>query len=189
MRPSLLSLQDPFASNRRKMVFLVFVLICLSPVLVTGQTTITGKITDAQTLEPLAFANVVFKGAPYGAVTEFDGSYMLSGKTKSDTIIVVLIGYESKRVGIIQDASQVIDVHLHPSSFTLEEITVTPGENPAHILLRKVWKNNAFNTIEKLSAYHYENYSRSTVFLRKFSYEPDEERLIKPFSKNLMNLQ
>ena len=165
------------------MVFLVFMLIFLSPVLVLGQTTVTGKVTDAQTLEPIAFANVVFKGATYGAVTEFDGSYTLTGKTKSDSMIVLLIGYESKTVGIKPDTVQELDIQLHPSMFTLEEITVTPGENPAHILLRKVWKNNESNTIEKLSAYQYENYSRSTVFLRKFSYEPDEERFFNPFSK------
>jgi hypothetical protein len=165
------------------MLLLVFLLICLSPVLCTGQTVVTGKVTDAQTLEPIAFANVVFKGAAYGAVTEFDGSYILTGRTKSDSIIVVLIGYETKTVVIKPDTLQVIDVQLHPSMYTLEEVTVTPGENPAHILLRKVWKNNAFNNIEKLSAYQYENYSRSTVFLRKFSYKPDEERHIKPLSR------
>jgi Family of unknown function (DUF5686)/CarboxypepD_reg-like domain len=165
------------------MFLLVFILICFSPVVTTGQTTLTGKVTDAQTLEPLAFANVVFKGANNGAVTEFDGSYTLTGKPKEDSIIVVLIGYESKTIRIKRDTVQVIDVQLHPSMFTLEEITVTPGENPAHILLRKVWKNNASNNIEKLSAYQYENYSRSTVFLRKFSYKPDEERTFNPFSK------
>ena len=71
----------------------------VSPFVWTGQTVVTGKVTDAQTLEPIAFANVVFKGATYGAVTEFDGSYTLTGRTKSDSIIIVLIGYETKTIG------------------------------------------------------------------------------------------
>jgi hypothetical protein len=174
---------DQNIQNCRRITLLIFLILCAGSAFVTGQTIVKGTITDAQTLEPLAFANVVFKGATYGAVSEFDGSYTLTGKTKSDSIIVVLIGYESKRIRILPDTLQVIDIQLHPSVFTLKEVTVTPGENPAHILLRKVWKNNANNNIEKLSSYQYENYSRSTVFLRKFSYKPDEERNIKPFSK------
>jgi hypothetical protein len=174
---------DQNISNHGKAFLLVFLQYCFCSAFIAGQTVVTGKVTDAQTLEPIAFANVVFKGAIYGTVTEFDGSYTLTGRTKSDSIIIVLIGYKTKTVGMIPDTVQVIDIQLHPSLYTLEEVTVTPGENPAHVLLRKVWKNNEINHIAKLSAYQYENYSRSTVFMRKFNYKPDEERLIKPLSK------
>ncbi|MCX6335216.1 MAG: DUF5686 family protein [Bacteroidia bacterium] len=37
--------------------------------------------------------------------------------------------------------------------------------------------------MEKLSAYQYENYSRSTVFLRKFGNRSDEERNLRPYAK------
>lgn len=168
---------------RREFLLLILVLNHISLFFLTGQTVVTGKVTDAQTLEPVAFANILFKGTNIADITEFDGSYTLAAKTKSDSIIIVIVGYETRTLAIQPDTVQVVDIQLHPALYTLEEVTVTPGENPAHALLRKVWKNNAANHIEKLSAYQYENYSRSTVYLRKFSYESDEERIIKPFSK------
>ena len=172
-----------FAIIRSKLLVLVLCLNPFSSAFVPAQTIVKGKVTDIQTFEPVVFANVVFQGSGIGSVTDFDGSYTLTGKTISDSIIIVIVGYETKTIGIRPDIFQLVNVQLHPSLYALEEITVTPGENPAHILLRNVWKNNASNNIEKLSAYQYENYSRSTVFLRKFSYKPDDQRLFKPFSK------
>ena len=42
---------------------------------------ITGKITDAQTNEPIAFANVSLKGKNIGTVTDFEGKYVLSASS------------------------------------------------------------------------------------------------------------
>jgi hypothetical protein len=162
------------------LVLMTGLMICTP---VEAQTIVRGKVTDAQTHEPVAFANVIFKGATAGAVADFDGNFCLSGKTKSDSILVLLVGYETKTIGIRPDTVQFIEIQMHPSVYALEEITVTPGENPAHVLLRNVWKNNPMNNIGKLSAFQYENYSRSTVFLRKFGYKSDEERRIKLVSK------
>jgi hypothetical protein len=144
---------------------------------------VKGKVTDAQTFEPVSFANVILKGTVIGVKTEFNGNFTLSGTTKSDSISVSFIGYDTKTIAIHRDTVQVIDIQLHPALYTLQEVKVRPGENPAHTILKKVWKNNERNNIEKLSSYQYENYSRSTVYLRKFSNKPDEERTFKPFLK------
>jgi len=152
-------------------------------IFLAGQTVVNGKVTDAQTFEPVVFADIVFKGTSIGTFTEFSGNYSLSGATKSDSIVISFIGYNTRTIGIRLDTIQTIDVQLYPAMYALQEINVTPGENPAHILLRKVWKNRNTNNIEKLSAYQYENYSRSTVFLRKFSYRGDDDKGFSPFSK------
>lgn len=166
-----------------KIIFLVCILTQISFVFLEGQTVVQGKVTDAQTFEPVVFANVIFKGTVIGVKTDFAGNFTLSGKTLGDSVSVSFIGYETKTVGIRPGTVQTIDIQLHPALYTLQEVKITPGENPAHILLRKVWKNSEKNNIEKLTSYQYENYSRSTVYLRKFSNKPDEERTFKPFSK------
>lgn len=153
---------------RLKIKALACFTIQLFPILVNAQTTVKGKITDAGTFEPVIFANVVFKGTTIGVKTDFEGNYILTANTSSDSIIVSFIGYETKVAGIKKDVSQDLDIQLHPALYTLGEIRITPGENPAHIILRKVWEHSDSNSIEKLAAYQYENYSRSTVFLRKF---------------------
>lgn len=152
-------------------------------VLLSGQTVVTGKVTDDQTFEPVLFANVIFKGTTFGTKTEFNGNFTLSANTTSDSIVVSFIGYDTRIIGIKHDSIQTLDIHLHPALYILHEVRVTPGENRAEILLRKVWKNKDLNGTDRLSGYQYENYSRSAVFLRKFSDKPDEKRKFRPLSK------
>ncbi len=141
--------------------------------MVYGQTMVRGKVTDAATFEPVIFANIIFKGTTIGVKTDFEGYFILAGTTVSDSIVISFIGYETSTIGIKQGISQNLDIKLHPALYALREIRISPGENPAHLLLRKVWDHSEFNSIEKLSAYQYENYSRSTVFLRKFGSNSD----------------
>jgi len=170
-------------TSRQKAFLLGLLISQISYLFLEAQTVINGKVTDAQTFESVVFANIIFKGTTIGVITDFDGNYSLAGNMESDSIEVSFIGYDSKTIEIKPDTIQIIDVQLHPAIYALDEVKVTPGENRAHILLRKVWKNSENNSIEKLSAYQYENYSRSTVFLRKFSNKPDSEKALKPFSK------
>ena len=166
-----------------KSCILVFLLAQIFAVFISGQTRVIGKVADFQTFEPVAFANIIFKGTTIGVITNFDGSYSLSGNTNSDSIVISFIGYETLTIGIKHDTTQTIDIQFHPDLFALKEVKITPGESPSHIILRKFWKNRELNSLESLSAYQYENYSRSTVFLRKFNNKPDSLRSVKFLSK------
>ncbi|MBL7790998.1 MAG: carboxypeptidase-like regulatory domain-containing protein, partial [Saprospiraceae bacterium] len=43
-----------------------------------AQRTITGKVTDESTKEPLIGANILVVGTSTGTITDFDGSYSLT---------------------------------------------------------------------------------------------------------------
>lgn len=45
---------------------------------ISQQTIIKGKVTDATTLEPIAFANVFFKSSTTGTITDFEGFFELT---------------------------------------------------------------------------------------------------------------
>jgi hypothetical protein len=162
---------------------LAFFLTQLFAEFISAQTTVKGRITDASTFEPVIFANVIFKGTAIGVKTDFEGNYTLSATTSSDSIVISFIGYETRIAGIRKGISQNLDIQLHPALYTLGEVRIKPGENPAHLLLRKVWEHSDSNSIEKLSAYQYENYSRSTLFLRKFGNKAEEERSLRLFAR------
>lgn len=176
-------MRSEFLITRSKKLVLVFLLFQYFSASICGQTIVKGKVSDAATFEPVVFANVVFKGTAIGVKTDFDGNFTLAATTTSDSITISFIGYETRTVGIEHGISQVLDIQLHPALYTLDEVRITPGENPAHILLRKVWDHSEANSIDKLSAYQYENYSRSTVYLRKFGSRSDEERRIRLYAK------
>lgn len=133
-----------------------------------SQTTVEGRVTDAETFEPVVFANVILKGTSTGARTDFDGRFRITSASGSDSIVVSFIGYQTRSVAIRRDIAQVLEIQLHPALYSLNEVRVKPGENPAHQLLRKMWNNLETNSVRKLSSYSYENYSRSTLYLRKF---------------------
>ncbi len=133
----------------------------------SGQTRIKGRITDDQTSEPVAFADIIFKGTTTGVKSGFDGTFSISGKTSVDSLIVSFIGYERKTIAIIPGTDSVINVQLHPAVYALQEVKILPGENPAHILLRKFWGSRDRNGINNLSSYQYENYSKTLIYLRK----------------------
>lgn len=170
------------AQNKQAILMVILIHAFLSG---TGaQTIVTGKVTDVQTFEPVFFADVIFRGTTTGTNTAFDGTFILKGKTESDSITVSFIGYESKTIAIVRGIEQVVNIQLHPATYSIGEVTVRPGENPAITLLKKVWKNIPFNHIAKLEAYRYVNYSRSSLFVRKTGYyRKNDSRFIKPFSK------
>ncbi len=140
-----------------------------------AQTTVEGRVTDAETFEPVVFANVILKGTSSGARTDFDGRFRITSAAGSDSIVISFIGYLTRSFAIRPGVSQVIDIQLHPALYSLDEVRVKPGENPAHQLLRKMWNNVESNSIRKLSSYSYDNYSRSTLYLRKFRNREVEE--------------
>jgi TonB-linked SusC/RagA family outer membrane protein len=89
--------------------------------------TITGKVTDAKTGEPLAVAGVVVQGTQIGTMTANDGSYRLANvPLGTKTLIARRIGYspETKSVNLTAGANT-LDFALNASATELEAIVVT----------------------------------------------------------------
>ena len=171
----------PSINALKKSLPAMLIPFCL-PVVLAAQTVVKGRVTDSETFEPVVFANVIFKGTSIGAKTDFDGRFNISTSSSGDSIVVSFIGYDNKTIGIKPGIQQELDIQLHPALYSLNEVLVRPGENPAHVLLRKVWKNSEVNNTEKLASYNYTNYSRSTVYIRKFGDKSDDERRLRIFA-------
>ena len=110
----------------KKRLFLI--LLVLGTVLpsVLAQTTLTGRITDARTREPLAGATLVPKSSKeVGTVTNHDGHFLLHTKQQLPlTLIVQFIGYRPQEVDVY-DASEEIDIQLVEVPNYLSEVVVT----------------------------------------------------------------
>jgi TonB-linked SusC/RagA family outer membrane protein len=90
--------------------------------------TISGKVTDAQTGNPLAVANVVVQGTQLGAVTADDGTYRIAHvPLGAQTVVVRRISYAPDRrmVTLVEGATATVDFALKPSATELEAIVVT----------------------------------------------------------------
>src|SRR5262245_33627632 len=99
------------------------------------QTIIKGKITDANSGDPIPYVNVIYKGTSVGTTTDFDGNYLIKTATPGDTLVVSYIGYKPKKKVAVKGISQVINFQIEEDVTNLQEIVVNAGENPAWEIL------------------------------------------------------
>lgn len=93
---------------------------------------IKGKVTDAETAEPVPFANVILEleGSQVAATTtDFDGNYTLrSVETGNYDLIISSVGYQKKVVSdVYVNANRItfLDIALNGSYVQLDEVVVT----------------------------------------------------------------
>ncbi|MGD1889197.1 MAG: carboxypeptidase-like regulatory domain-containing protein, partial [Cyclobacteriaceae bacterium] len=84
--------------------------------------TITGKVADSESGEPLPGVNVLGKGTTAGTVTDVEGNYRLNLADEVTTIVFSSIGYVSQEVAI--NGRSTIDVTMTPDVQSLSEVVV-----------------------------------------------------------------
>ncbi|MCZ7557748.1 MAG: DUF5686 and carboxypeptidase regulatory-like domain-containing protein [Bacteroidia bacterium] len=124
-------------SRHTSCIFLFLLLIVTAGA--RGQThVITGEVRDASTREGLAFAHVFVVENASGVVTNKEGLYRLQLPPGSWTIRVSSIGYESKtRRFTVQGNESGMDFALRPRTYTLDEVTVTPDDSLARLIVTR----------------------------------------------------
>jgi len=86
------------------------------------QQQLTGKVTDAETGEPMPGVNIVVKGTTFGAMTDIEGNYTISVPNRDITLVFTFIGYTSQEVPAGGQA--VVNVALRPDVEQLSEVVV-----------------------------------------------------------------
>lgn len=94
-----------------------------------AQRTITGKVTDEASKEPLIGANILVVGTSTGTVTDFDGTYSLKLPDGATELEFSYTGYTSKRVAI--GSASVMDVALSAGEVLDEVVVVGYGTQKA----------------------------------------------------------
>ncbi|MBZ0201125.1 MAG: TonB-dependent receptor [Ignavibacteriaceae bacterium] len=109
---------------------LLILAILFSTFIYAGTTgKLTGKITDANTGEPLIGANILIEETGLGAATGFDGHYVLLNiPPGSYKVKISYLGYETnlfEGVKIIVDQTTELSAPLKSTSITVGEVVVT----------------------------------------------------------------
>lgn len=108
----------------KKRLFISIVVLAAS-ISAFAQTTLTGRITDARTGEPLIGASLVPKSSKeLGAVTDIEGNFKLVTNVELPlTLSVQFIGYRPQEVDVY-DASEPIDIQLIDASDRINEVVI-----------------------------------------------------------------
>lgn len=99
------------------MLFLFFL-----PLNGLAQSIIEGKVLDAETEEPLAYAHVRIVDTNYGTVANEDGLFSLSVGSLPSSLSISYIGYEPLRVHVQNEGE--ITARLTPSVITADEFVI-----------------------------------------------------------------
>ncbi len=144
-------------------------------------TKIMGRITNAETGEPIPFVNVFFEGTNIGATSDFEGDFAIETFSPGDSLTASFVGYVSQSMRITPKIFQQVDFALDPDKILLEEVVILPGENPAEVLLRKVIENKDKNNKKEFEAYEFEVYTKVQFDANNITEKLQERKLIKPF--------
>ncbi|TAF73695.1 MAG: carboxypeptidase-like regulatory domain-containing protein [Bacteroidetes bacterium] len=145
-------------SHKKTLLLVLFIShFCFS------QYTIKGRVTDANTNEALPFVIVQFKGTNIGAQTDFDGYYSLKTTFIKDSLRATYVGYKNKSRKVLDQPTQTINFQMSENATELNEVVITPGENPAWEILRRVQANKPKNDKRNLASYEYESYIKSQI--------------------------
>lgn len=126
-----------------------------------GQSRVNGKVIDKDTGEPLAFANIIFNNDPlFGITTDIDGKFLYSGNKKITSLTCSYVGYENQTLNITGSNNRDLIIELAFAQNQLEEIVITPGENPANAIMWKVIANKELNNPENISTFKYKSYNK-----------------------------
>lgn len=120
---------------------------------------IKGKVLDAETKEPLAFANFIFNNnQKLYTSSDIDGKFSFASTQELTTLTVTYIGYETQTVKLQKDKS--ITIYLKSSADNLDEVVIKSGENPANAIIRKVIANKEKNNPENIPTFKYTSYNK-----------------------------
>lgn len=166
---------------RKTIHFYYFLLLVFMSMTFCAQTyTISGKVFDSESKEPLPFVPVLIKGTTVGGTTDFDGNYSITTSKLGDSIVATYVSYKKLTRAIKRGESQVVNMPMVLEGVNLLEVVVKAGENPAHRIIRNVIANKEFNNKRKLDAYQYETYNKVEFDLNRIPKEMRERKLFKP---------
>ncbi len=146
---------------------------------------ISGRIIDENTGEPLPFVNIVYNERGSGTVSDIDGNFSIAVYPAPVYLQFSYVGYFSKKVRIdsFPDPAKIV-VRLVPRAYSIEEVTVVPGVNPALRIIRLAAENREANNPEKLNSFSYLAYNKMYFTIDTNSTTEKNNASVKKNSKN-----
>ncbi|MBL7953315.1 MAG: carboxypeptidase-like regulatory domain-containing protein [Flavobacteriales bacterium] len=136
--------------------------LCLTllPVAVHAQS-ISGRVVDETTKEPLAFVHVLPAGAQQGATSDIDGRFTIHVAQLPTALRFSYVGYAPLEVAVRN--AEPLMVNMHQNAVELKAVEVLPTENPAHRIIDRCREGRKANDGMRNRSHRYTSYSK-TVF-------------------------
>lgn len=160
---------------------ILFFLVIVPSVLSAQKTIVSGSIVDASTGQPLSFVNIAFTHSTVGTISDFNGQFYVETMHATDTLVASSLGYKSIKIPVKIGKEQSMFLAMEPVSLAIEEVVVTPGENPAFAVLRNITANKAKNNPDRFSSYQYRSYNKLRLDLNNVEENFKNQRILREF--------
>ena len=97
-------------------------MLCL-PMMVMAQRTLSGKVTDKSSGQPLIGATLYLKNTTAGATTTADGSYSIKRVSGFETLVVDYLGYDIIEMEVSKQVEN-LDIQMSASAVDIDEVVV-----------------------------------------------------------------
>ncbi|GAA3522625.1 TonB-dependent receptor [Aquimarina addita] len=97
-------------------------ILCFIPIFAVAQNDIKGKVLDSDTSDPLPIVNILNQNTGNGALTDFDGNFILEGVSMNDVLLFSYIGYTPKEVTYKGETD--LTISLKASVSNLQEVVL-----------------------------------------------------------------
>ena len=145
---------------------LLIILLGLSFFSAIAQTKVSGYVFD-ESNQPIAFANVLFKGSTIGTITNEEGRFYLESDENWETLIVSFLGFEMQEYPLTKRVNYDLKFTLKEEASSLNEVVIVTGkqskkasENPAIRILKKIWERKRQNGLSQFKQYQYDQYEK-----------------------------
>lgn len=140
----------PYTKQNKIMRKFTMLCLILFPILAMGQKTVTGKIFDADSGQPLLSASVTAKGTSKGVTTGAEGTFSITVNNSVNAIVISYVGYTSQTINI-SGPSTFFSVGLVPSAQEVS-VTVIGSRGPRRISTETAVPVDVLNMAELKSA-------------------------------------
>lgn len=114
--------------NQKRKMLLIFlgvlpaIMLLFSSTVMAQTLSISGKVTDKNSQEPVIGASVLIEGTTNGTITDVDGNFMLSNVPSKGNLVVSYIGYATQKLPI--NGKTNFTIALAEDTETLDEVVV-----------------------------------------------------------------
>ncbi|WP_317899017.1 DUF5686 and carboxypeptidase-like regulatory domain-containing protein [Aurantibacillus circumpalustris] len=164
-----------------KLVYTI-ALCVLFPLVQRAQYIISGKVFATSDKEALPFVSVIIKGTTIGAQTDFDGNFTINSPKMGDSLVAIYVGYKRLSRPLKKTERQTVNFPMESTGFSLDEVVINAGENPAHRIIRNCVKNKYRNDRSQLESYEYEVYNKLEFDLTRISKQMRDRKILKPIA-------
>jgi hypothetical protein len=125
-----------------QIIFTLLLLVVSFTNLTASENPITGMVADAETKEPLPYANILVGGKHKGTVSNSEGYFILEMDDISlnDTVVFLYMGYETLKIKVTE-LQKLKTVYLRPSIVNLQALQVVHSSLSEEEIIKRTYKN------------------------------------------------